>query len=31
MEAETDRFIDGHEERARALFGRFWDVVRRAS
>lgn len=31
LEAETDRFIDGHEERARALFGRFWDVVRRAS
>jgi GMP synthase (glutamine-hydrolysing) len=31
MEAETDRFIDGHEERARALFRRFWDVVRNAS
>jgi hypothetical protein len=31
MEAETDRFIDGHEERARALFGRFWDVVRGAA
>jgi GMP synthase (glutamine-hydrolysing) len=28
MEAETDRFIDGHEERARTLFRRFWDVVR---
>ena len=31
MEAETDRFIDGHEERARALFGRFWEIVRRAA
>jgi GMP synthase (glutamine-hydrolysing) len=30
MEAETERFIDGHEERARALFGRFWEIVRRA-
>ena len=28
---ETDRFIEGHERRARELFGRFWEVVRRAS
>jgi GMP synthase (glutamine-hydrolysing) len=26
--AETDRYIDRHEERARALFGRFWAIVR---
>jgi hypothetical protein len=31
MEAETDRFIEGHEERARALFRRFCDVVRHAA
>jgi GMP synthase (glutamine-hydrolysing) len=31
MEAATDRFIDGHEERARALFRRFWGVVRSAA
>jgi GMP synthase (glutamine-hydrolysing) len=31
MQAETDRFIDGHEQRARALFGNFWDVVRGAT
>ena len=30
LEAQTDRLIDGHEERARALFGRFWGVVRAA-
>jgi GMP synthase (glutamine-hydrolysing) len=29
--AETEAFIDHHEERARTLFGRFWDVVRRRS
>lgn len=28
---ETDRFIDAHEERARELFRRFWDVVRARS
>lgn len=26
--AETDRHIDGHEERARELFRRFWGIVR---
>jgi GMP synthase (glutamine-hydrolysing) len=31
MEAETDRFIDGHEERARELFRRFWGIVRSAA
>jgi len=31
LEAATDRFIDGHEDRARALFRRFWDVVRSAA
>jgi GMP synthase (glutamine-hydrolysing) len=30
LEAETDRFIDGHEERARELFRRFWGIVRSA-
>jgi len=28
LEAQTDRFIDGHEDRARELFRRFWGVVR---
>lgn len=25
---EADRYLDGHEERARQLFGRFWAIVR---
>jgi len=28
---ETNRFIDGHEDRARGLFRRFWEIVRSAS
>ena len=28
IRTEAERHIDGHEERARALFRRFWDVVR---
>lgn len=31
LEADTDAFIDGHEERARNLFRRFWDIVRSAA
>lgn len=29
IRAETERYIDDHEERARALFRRLWDIVRR--
>jgi GMP synthase (glutamine-hydrolysing) len=28
---ETERYIDGHEARARELFGRFWELVRAAA
>ena len=31
IRGEADRLIDGHEARARSLFGRFWDVVRSAA
>jgi GMP synthase (glutamine-hydrolysing) len=31
IRAEADRHIDGHERRARALFRRFWDIVRERS
>jgi GMP synthase (glutamine-hydrolysing) len=31
IRAEADRYLDGHERRARELFGRFWDVVRERS
>lgn len=30
LEAQIEEYIDGHEERARTLFRRFWDVVRRS-
>jgi GMP synthase (glutamine-hydrolysing) len=30
IQAETERFIEGHEERARELFRRFWGIVRTA-